>query len=162
MPSPITVMLAASIVFLACSRTASQMSEVPVDSPNTPTTAATRTGRHHDGCPDGEAQHVKLVSARECVVARAFFEGDLACVMARPFAPDEPGSPGPRFVGLRPDSALARCGVRNGDRWLSVNGVPVSPGHMLEAYHSLRQGRRLIMKLLRDEREVTLAVGLTE
>jgi S1-C subfamily serine protease len=74
----------------------------------------------------------------------------------------EVGSPGPRFVGLQPESVLARCGIRNGDHWISVNGVPLKPDTALQAYASFHSANRLVMKLLRDGHEVTLAIVLTE
>jgi hypothetical protein len=105
---------------------------------------------------------VPVMAAGACVMPRRHFWGEWAGPTAGPLEVEAPGAPGPKFVGLRTDSVLARCGVRNGDRWVSVNGVSMKGESVLAAYAELKKAPRLVMKLLRGQDEITLAINFTE
>jgi general secretion pathway protein C len=58
---------------------------------------------------------------------------------------------------VRPDDALARLGIADGDVILRVNGLAVaSPDRCLEAYARLRAADRLTVEILRGGRGRTL------
>jgi hypothetical protein len=153
-----TLVVALSLLF-ACSERRSGSGVASGRPRDTQSGAATPTPTGHPtDCPGGASGDVRVIDGNECLVRRRLFDGKATCPPGFAFAPDEPGSPGPQFIDLRPDSLLARCGVRNGDRWISVNGVPFKPDTALQAYATLRAADRAVMKLLRGGQEVTMTV----
>jgi hypothetical protein len=114
-------------------------------------------------CPEHAGAFVRVVGTHRCMVARRLFWGTPYCPTSRPLAPPELGGPGPKFIGVHPDSVLHACGVRNGDWWTATNGVPMkSPEDALAAYAALERATTIEMKLLREGRELTVAIVLTE
>ncbi len=64
---------------------------------------------------------------------------------------------GIRLFGIRPTNLLALLGFRNGDSVHTINGKDVtSPDKALEAYAELRKAKRLVVKLTRRGKPVSL------
>jgi hypothetical protein len=97
------------------------------------------------------------------VVSRRWLDGALnspqALMRSTRIVPETRGglTVGVRVFGVRPDDALARLGIADGDVILRVNGLAVaSPDRCLEAYARLRAADRLTVEILRGGRGRTL------
>ncbi len=70
---------------------------------------------------------------------------------------EDGGVVGVRLFGIRADSALAKLGIQNGDRLVSLNGVPLSdPAATLEAYTKTRAAKNLALEVVRREAPLTI------
>jgi type II secretory pathway component PulC len=64
---------------------------------------------------------------------------------------------GVKLYAVRPSSAYAKLGFRNGDTVISVNKLPlIGPDDALEAYTKLREAKKLEVELERAGKPVTL------
>ena len=67
------------------------------------------------------------------------------------------GHSGVRLYAIRPDSLLARLGIRSGDIVRSVNGIELSsPDKAIGLYHTLRTAQHVSVELVRGGQTLTM------
>ena len=112
-------------------------------------------------CPQSAGQAAQVLGPGHCAVARAIFFHADGCGTAEPRLRPEGRGPGLRVQGIHPDSIYRKCGFRNGDVWLEINGIPLSsPEEMLESYRTLVQAPTLDVSLVRGGQPVNIRVDL--
>jgi len=116
------------------------------------------------GCAQDALASVRTLSPTHCEAPKASVLGDEDCLLARPLLALV--SEGGRVIGFRYDSlttrsVYARCGIRSGDVWTQVNGVPLdSPDQALELHPRLRTSDQLSIALLRSGQPLTVQIEL--
>jgi hypothetical protein len=99
---------------------------------------------------------VRVASSRRCIVPRRVYFYSDTCPTRRPFSVIDGHLVA---TGLTPRSLLWRCGLRNGDWWLRVNGVDLKdPERLLSSYADLQRAAELAIDVSRDGRLQTFTV----
>jgi hypothetical protein len=128
--------------------------------------ACARSGLPHNPARDTFAQKldrgIRKLAERRYEIKRGTLElalGNLGLlarsVRVTPVARD--GKPfGFRLFAMAPDGPFAKLGLRNDDVLVSINGLALAtPEGVLDAFGKLKKAPRLVLGLVRDNREIT-------